>query len=700
MSEVIEHSGEIGCRCTACTAGDPEIGLDVTSPDVFGGGFGASADPLGGTTAANGKLIFTADQVAAHLNRTGANWVGTIDPAPQRGNADPRVLTFGFFETQTEVRNNGYVYAFNNQLFGLNEFFNFTTFTAAQRAATREAMQSWDDVANISFVETNAANADINFGGLINAQNTQAYARLPFGTMSSNATVNAQVRPIAGDIWVSSNQANNLFQLDEGGYGLQTLTHEIGHALGLSHPGAYNAAPGVSITYGPNAEYFQDTRAYTVMSYFNASVIGARHFDFHISTTAFAGVPLIHDILAIQRMYGADMTTRTGDTTYGFNSNAGRDAFDFNLTPAPIMAIWDAGGVDTLDASGYATTQLIDLRAGSLSSIGGVTFDNAPSFEQVNANRAAAGFAPIARSTYDSNMALLAANAEVGRLTDNVGIAYGVTIENAKGGSGVDTMIGNEVANVLSGNGGNDILTGAAGDDTLDGGAGADNMAGGADHDIYIVDNAGDLVVELLGEGTDGVFSSIDYTLLDNVENLTLTGSAVQGIGNALDNRIVGNDQANFLFGGAGRDVLIGGDGTDQLVGGAGADIFVAEINAAKVASKGGPISLDLVLDFQKGVDKIDLTGIDAKAGEAGHQAFSWKGHAANKDAGDLSIRTFGNMQAAESALGIDIDGVDGKSPFGGKVTVVFGNTDGGEPDFAVVLVGVDNVSNGDFIFI
>jgi hypothetical protein len=171
MSEVIEHSGEIGCRCTACTAGDPEIGLDVTSPDVFGGGFGASADPLGGTTAANGKLIFTADQVAAHLNRTGANWIGTIDPAPQRGNADPRVLTFGFFETQTEVRNNGYVYAFNNQLFGLNEFFNFTTFTAAQRAATREAMQSWDDVANISFVETNAANADINFGGLINAQN-------------------------------------------------------------------------------------------------------------------------------------------------------------------------------------------------------------------------------------------------------------------------------------------------------------------------------------------------------------------------------------------------------------------------------------------------------------------------------------------------------------------------------------------------
>ena len=176
---------------------------------------------------------------------------------------------------------------------------------------------------------------------------------------SLDTLLGGQVREIGGDSWISASQASN-FQLDEGGYGLQTLLHEAGHSLGLSHPGAYNAAPGLSITYGANAEYAQDTRAYSVMSYFNASSLGARHFDFNISGTVYSGVPLIHDIAAIQRMYGADMTTRTGDTVYGFNSNAGRDSYDFTKTPAPIMAIWDAGGNDTIDASGYATRQVID----------------------------------------------------------------------------------------------------------------------------------------------------------------------------------------------------------------------------------------------------------------------------------------------------------------------------------------------------
>ena len=67
---------------------------------------------------------------------------------------------------------------------------------------------------------------------------------------------------------------------------------------------------------------------------------------------------------------------------------------------------------------------------------------------------------------------------------------------------------------------------------------------------------------------------------------------------------------------------------------------------------------------------------------------------------GDLFIKTFGNMNAAEKSLGIDIDGVDGQSPFDGKVTVVFGNTDGGDPDFAFVLVGTESINNTDFILI
>jgi serralysin len=673
-------------------------------------------DPQAGTTHANGKAIWSPQQVAAYLNRTGGGFHGGVQAGPQ-SDADLSVIKFGFHTSQASLQANGYVYFVGTQGFGFSEYFNFAQFNEAQKAATREVMQSWDDVIAVSLVESDINSADITFGNLASAPTTQAYAYIPRPVLTSNPAINAQILDIGGDVWVSASQASN-FQLDEGRYGLQTLAHEVGHALGISHPGAYNAAPGVSITYGPNAEYAQDTRAYTIMSYFEASSLGARHFDFHLSTTAYSGVPLIHDIAAAQRIYGADMTTRTGNDTYGFNSTiVGRDTFDFTKTPAPIGAIWDAGGIDTIDTSGFATTQYIDLREGTLSSIGGVTYDTAPTYEQVLANRAAAGItSTLSLTTYNSNMAALAANPVVGRLTDNFGIAYGVVIENAIGGSGFDTIVGNEVANVLTGNAGDDVLNGnggndtllgglgtdavhgGAGDDVMNGGTGGDTMSGGAGNDLFFVDNSGDMVGELSAEGTDTVSSSISYTLGDNVENLILTDSATTGTGNGLDNVITGNAVANTLSGGAGNDRLIGGDGVDSLVGGLGNDIFVAEINATKVASKDGLISLDRVLDFAAG-DVLDLSGIDANSLVDGDQAFTFVGHANPSGAGEVGIRTFGNMNAAENALGMDLDGIDGPSTFAGPVTVVFGNVDGGQPDFAMVLMNNATLTNADFIF-
>lgn len=140
-------------------------------------------------------------------------------------------------------------------------------------------------------------------------------------------------------------------------------------------------------------------------------------------------------------------------------------------------------------------------------------------------------------------------------------------------GSAATNGTGNSLDNVLTGNSAANTLTGGGGNDTLNGGAGADTMVGGTGNDTYVVDNSSDIVTEAASEGTDLVQSSISYVLTSNVENLTLTGSAVlNGTGNSLDNIITGNTGANTLNGGAGNDTLNGGDGNDLLIGGAGAD--------------------------------------------------------------------------------------------------------------------------------
>ncbi|MFL6846579.1 MAG: M10 family metallopeptidase C-terminal domain-containing protein [Allosphingosinicella sp.] len=748
----------------------------------------SNVDGSGGTLA--GKTVYTLDQVIANLNRT--NYPGTGIPGPQwsygedfmgqNKSGDANVIQYGFYTSQSQLFQVPYVFPQGTGLAGRNEYFQFAAFSAAQQAAATKAIGLWDDLIQASIVKVADINqADITYGDLKSAPTTQAYAYLPYNYGGTSAG-------LQGDVWVSLSQASNL-QLENGYYGLATLIHETGHALGLQHPGAYNAAPGLSITYPVNAEYYQDTRQYSQMSYFNAEFSGAGHIDWNRLNWVYGQTPLLHDIATIQAMYGADPTTRVTDTVYGFNATAGNEVYDFTSNTMPVISIYDAGGTDTLDFSGWNSNSKIDLNPGAFSSGGGsgvVALDVLKARGLLPADYTEAQYLAL-RQKY---------NAVDGLLHDNISIAYGTIIENATGGGGDDTIVGNDVDNVLNGNAGadhlegrlgndtligglgadvmlgglgndayvvdnagdivtevagegtdsvsssisytltdnvenltltgdalngtgnaldnaitgdalgntllgglgNDTLTGLGGDDTLNGGAGADTMIGGLGNDLYFVDNAGDSVVELGGQGTDTVSSSISYTLGDNVENLILTGSATDGTGNGLDNVLTGNALSNHLSGGAGNDRLIGGDGVDYFTGGAGNDTFVGEINATKVASKMGAISLDVVLDFSAG-DVLDLSGIDANTGLAGDQAFHLVNSANPNAAGELSILHFGNMNAAEAALGMEIDGVNGTSPFAGPVDVVLGNVDGGAADFAIVIVNSPTLHTTDFQF-
>ncbi|MBI4294534.1 MAG: heme peroxidase, partial [Betaproteobacteria bacterium] len=196
------------------------------------------------------------------------------------------------------------------------------------------------------------------------------------------------------------------------------------------------------------------------------------------------------------------------------------------------------------------------------------------------------------------------------------------------GGAGADTLVGTAGDDNLQGGAGNDTLLGLAGNDTLDGGAGndrldggtgADTMAGGTGSDTYVVDDVGDLVTELAGQGLDTVQTTLSsYTLGANVENLVFIGTGdFTGTGNGLNNGITGgagndtltglgaNDRLNgnagddLLIGGAGNDVLNGGAGNDTFDGGAGNDLLFggAGVDTATYAGATAGVRVSLAND-------------------------------------------------------------------------------------------------------
>ena len=515
------------------------------------------------------------------------------------------------------------------------------------------------------------------------------------------------------------------FDLVFGSYGFLTYLHEIGHSLGLTHPGTYDASDSADPTYADDAGYAQDTLKYTVMSYFNANADGSTtdHWG-DDGMRKFASTPLLHDIAAMQAIYGVDTTTRTGDTVYGFNSNAGKmigdvafNPYSFVENPNPVFCIWDAGGNDTLDASGFGTSQRIFLGEGEFSSIGS--------------------------------------------LTDNVSIAFGARIENAIGGSGNDTIsgddsnepprrrrrrryplcphrrrhadrrnrqrhplglrrrqpagwrqrrhllcrrrrcgdqfygqgtdtvytelatysmtahvdnltftnpefyptnphtaYGNSIANVITGTDGVDTFHGNGGNDRLYGRGGNDTLNGGVGDD------------RLYGEvGNDTLNGNDNADQLFGGEN----GDILNG--GAGNDWLQGDDGNDTLRGDGGGDQLIGGAGKDILTGGADADMFVfnSAADSALVSLFVSTIdNVDTITDFVHGVDRIDLRAIDANAATWNNDLFSFLSSATGY-AGDWTGKVWFQQEATWVSSG----------PFGtglpiplNATTTVFASTD------------------------
>lgn len=239
-------------------------------------------------------------------------------------------------------------------------------------------------------------------------------------------------------------------------------------------------------------------------------------------------------------------------------------------------------------------------------------------------------------------------------------------------GSASISGTGNNLNNVILGNSGNNYIDGKSGTDTL---------AGGQGDDVY-VNKDGDVIQEGTAQGIDLVMSAETFSLPANIENLVLTGSAaIDGTGNGGNNVLVGNTAANSLNGRSGNDGVVGGIGKDLLTGGAGSDLFIFQGVLDSATSSAGA---DVVADFVKGQDKIDLHSIDAFGGTSLNDSFFWKGTAA------FSSATQGEVRYQKFDL----------SGSANDYTMVWIDNDGDTAvEMAIRLTGLHNLAASDFIF-
>ncbi len=401
---------------------------------------------------------------------------------------------------------------------------------SAQQTAASAALQAWASVANISFqqvVDTVSSVGDIRFAWT-SATDTTSTGELAWGW----ASYPDPTWPSGGDVWistVSSGATNPNWSVGSSNY--EALLHEIGHAVGMKHP--FERTPVLSGAQG--------STQYTVMSYTDhphslfVRVTSNPNGSFSWSSfNVQSDTPMLYDVAAIQYLYGANQSYRTGNDVYTFDPS----------TPF-FRTIWDAGGSDTISVSNFTKGCLIDLRQGHFSKI---TIESDTSPPGVNWN------SPPPTPTYDG--------------TDNLAIAYGAVIENAIGGSGNDTLIGNDAANTLKGGPGNDTIDGGAGIDTIDGGAGIDAAVyAGTRGNFTTTNTASALTVadKTRAEGTDTLTNIERLQFSDKKLAFDMMGSA--GNTAKILGAVFGKESvANTAYVGIGLQYLDGGMSYQDLM--------------------------------------------------------------------------------------------------------------------------------------